>query len=262
MSKKHTNVSPDKTDNFLRLWKRVLGDSQLNPLQKIILCDVISYVIEGKRYYKTSKALSKELGNISKRTIQDNFQKLNKMGYLDTVPFKATPDEPLSLREAIVVNLDQWVLSDEEFKSRNLEHFKAVPKESFHPTRMEWPNRHSKKKKPEVAPEPNHSVQQTQENDSEHSLPVVSFDSIGNTFAIRDEIRNLMKLGTEVKFIEVMVDFGENDLMKDVVVKINDSINPQFKYMRKQFIYDDWDQSDKNNDEDELDMGLLHDLEL
>jgi hypothetical protein len=67
MIQNFTKVKPDGHDNFVRLFKRVMADSELTPLQKIILSDVISLQIQGKRYFKTSKALSTELGNVTKK---------------------------------------------------------------------------------------------------------------------------------------------------------------------------------------------------
>jgi len=256
MNKSIINVKPDKHDTHIRLFSRVLGDSELTPLQKIILSDVISYQIQGKRYFKTSKALSKELGNISKKTIQANFQLLNQKGYLDCVPFKNSDDETNSLRQATVVNIDQWIADKETFNERKLGMTKREVKEKNHPTRMAWPNRHGKEKQSSTelldAPEDN-PIENTPVEVPQNDLPIVLYSQLNHNFEIRDEIRRQIRGGVEPRFFEALLDFemGE-ELLQDTFVKVGDRSYPMQNHMRHFFIYDGWSPDDPINPEDEL----------
>jgi hypothetical protein len=99
-------------DSFLRTFHKVLQNKNLTLLQKIIMCDVISRKIQGDSYYKTAGALARELGNYSPRTVQTAFQWLNDQGYINTQPYEKG-NHPNDLREVEVVQIEQWIYSDE-----------------------------------------------------------------------------------------------------------------------------------------------------
>lgn len=263
MNKIITTVKPDRHDTHIRLFTRVLGDSELTPLQKIILSDVISYQIQGKRYFKTSKALSKELGNISKKTIQANFQLLNQKGYLDCVPFKNSDDETNSLRQATVVNIDKWIADKETFNELKLGMAKREVKEKNHPTRMAWPNRHGKQKQTSTeltsVPAENTDAKAPVEV-PQNDLPVVLFSHVNHRFEIRDEVRRRIRGGAEPHYFEAMVDFEDGEFVKDTLVKVADRSYPMENHMRFLFIYDGWSPDDPINPDDEL-LDELENLE-
>lgn len=261
MIQNFTKVKPVEHDNFIRLFKRVMNDSELTPLQKIILSDVISLQIQGKRYFKTSKALAKELGNVAMKTIQDNFQKLNKMGYLDTFPFKPSPEETYSLREARVIDMERWISDEDTYKILNLSTKKRELKDKDHPLRRAWPNRNASSK----APESSDNIIKTQDsmnyqntNDTQGaSLPIIHSDYINQGFSIRDRVRSEIRRGRKLDFFKALVDFDDQGLLEEVLVKVVDKTNPQLTHMPKSFIYDGWSPDDSTSWEDDL----LDDLE-
>ena len=254
MNQKRINVKPKGHDNFIRLFKRVMSDTELTPLQKIILSDVISFQIQGKRYFKTSKAVAKELGNLKTKTIQDNFQKLNKMGYLDTGPLKNSPEETCSLREAIVVDIEKWTSDENAYDSLNLDAMKPEVKDKNHPIRMLWPNR---KKKTTPSVEESLTVKVKKTTDSirieKSNLPIVSFERINHSYDIRDAVRREIRRGVEPKFFEAQLDWEDgSDYIIDIVVKVADRDNPKQNHMRKHFIYDGWSPDAPTSLEDDL----------
>lgn len=250
-----SKVKPNGHDNFVRLFKRVMANGELTPLQKIILSDVISLQIQGKRYFKTSKALAKELGGtVTKKTIQDNFQKLNRMGYLDCVPFKASPDEQYSLREAIVVDIEKWTADADTFNTLNFQAKKPEVKDKNHPLRLTWPNR----KKKTIATFEESSTTKDEKNSAsirmaKSNLPMVSYSSINHNYSIRDAVRKKINSGVEPVFFEAQVDWEDGgDKIRDTFVKVADRDNPSQNHMRKHFIYDDWSADAPTSLEDDL----------
>lgn len=254
MIQNFTKVKPDAYDNFVRLFKRVMADRELTPLQKIILSDVISLQIQGKRYFKTSKALATELGNVTKKAIQDNFQKLNRMGYLDCVPFKPSPEETYSLREAIVVDIEKWTADTNTYDNLNLVASKPEVKDDNHPVRMLWPNRR-KKTTASVEESLTEKVEKTTDSIriEQGNLPIVSFERINHSYDIRDAVRREIRRGVEPKFFEVQIDWEDgSDFINDIVVKVADRDNPKQNHMRKHFIYDGWSPDAPTSLEDDL----------
>ena len=256
MNKIITNVKPDKHDTHIRLFSRVLGDSELTPLQKIILSDVISFQIQGKQYFKTSLALSKEFGNVSKKTIQANFQLLNQKGYLDCVPFKNSDDETFSLRQAKVVNLEYWIADKETFNERKLGMVKREVKEKNHPTRMAWPNRHGKQKKTSTeltSVSADNTDAKAPVEVPQNDLPVVLYSQLNHNVQIRDAVRREIRGGKVPRFFEAMIDFEMGDeLLQDTFVKVADRSYPMQNHMRHFFIFDGWSPDDPINPDDEL----------
>jgi hypothetical protein len=251
-----SKVKPDGHDNFVRLFKRVMANRELTPLQKIILSDIISLQIQGKRYFKTSKALSTELGNVTKKAIQDNFQKLNRMGYLDCVPFKSSPEETYSLREAIVVDIEKWTADSETYDRLNLDAMKPEVKDKNHPVRMAWPNRFGEKEPSATLDRninPEILVNTKEVEKAEVSkLPIIHVEHINHSYSIRDAIRSEIRRGTEPNFFKATIDFDDLGMLEDVVVKVNDKTNPQLTHMRKEFIFEDWSPDASTSLEDDL----------
>jgi hypothetical protein len=263
MIKNFTKVKPFRHDNFIRLFKRVMNDSELTPLQKIILSDVISLQIQGNRYFKTSKALAKELGNVAMKTIQDNFQKLNKMGYLDTIPFKASSEETHSLREAIVIDIEKWTSDEDTYTRSNLKTKKRVPKDKDHPLRMAWPNRYRKDKSLSTEPPIFNSDEKKENMEAstpiqKNDLPMISYEQLNHCTTIRDAVRRKIRKGTVPNFFEAKVDFedGTGATITNVV-KVADRSYPKQNHMPQWFIYDKWSPDDPSSLEDDL----LDDLE-
>lgn len=256
MIQNFTKVKPVRHDNFIRLFKRVMNDSELTPLQKIILSDVISLQIQGNRYFKTSKALAKELGNVAMKTIQDNFQKLNKMGYLDTFPFKPSHEETFSLREARVIEIEKWISDEDTYENLNLSTKKRELKDKDHPLRKAWPNRNASAKSPQssdniIKPEDSTISQKTNETVGP-SLPIIHSDHINRSYSIRDRERSEIRKGKKLDFFKALVDFDDSCLLEDVLVKVVDRTNPKLTHMPKSFIFEDWSPDAPTSLEDDL----------
>ena len=251
-----SKVKPDGHDNFVRLFKRVMANRELTPLQKIILSDVISLQIQGKRYFKTSKALATELGNVTKKAIQDNFQKLNRMGYLDCVPFKSSPEETYSLREAIVVDIEKWTADAETYDRLNLDAMKPEVKDKYHPVRMAWPNRIASAKPAQSSDSKSKadtSVTPHNSSDTESpSLPVIHSDNINQSYSIRDSVRSEIRKGKALDFFKALIDFDDSCLIEAILVKVVDRTNPKLTHMPKSFIFEDWSPDAPTSLEDDL----------
>ena len=154
MPKTNTKREGNILDTHLRVFKKVLLNPKLTILQKLILSDVISFTINGdKRYFKTSAQLAKQLGSYSTKAIQANFQRLNDMGYLNTQPIKLYDSEN-SLREASVVQIEQWIYPDEYLAANSINILPLVVKTSGHPLKTMWSNsgkRTSGQHQPDIA---------------------------------------------------------------------------------------------------------------
>src|SRR3989344_9434362 len=134
-----------------RSFSKVMRDKKLTLLRKYIICDVISRKIKGEPYYKTSAKLAEELGNYSPRTIQANFQWLEKNGYFNTQPYndgKHTDD----LREVEVIQMEQWIYKDEYLEKIK---FKVLPLVKKNGEALsKWKTKIKKKKNPDVIESP------------------------------------------------------------------------------------------------------------
>lgn len=233
-----------------------MRDTELTWLQKIILSDVISLQIQSKRYFKTSKALAKELGNVSIKTVQANFQKLNEMGYLDCSPLKTSTGESFSLREAKVIDIEKWTSDEDTYTRSNLKTKKRVPKDKDHPLRMAWPNRNASAKSPQssdyiIKPKDSTISQKTNETEVP-SLPIIHSDHINRSYSIRDRERSEIRKGKKLDFFKALVDFDDSCLLEDVLVKVVDRTNPKLTHMPKSFIFEDWSPDAPTSLEDDL----------
>ena len=189
MPKTNTKREGNILDTHLRVFKKVLLNPKLTILQKLILSDVISFTINGdKRYFKTSAQLAKQLGSYSTKAIQANFQRLNDMGYLNTQPIKLYDSEN-SLREASVVQIEQWIYPDEYLAANSINILPLVVKTSGHPLKTMWSNsgkRPSGKPQPDIA-EPSTSTRQ--------NLPTV--EPVTDTVIGDDEDESELTIGFE-----------------------------------------------------------------
>ena len=116
---KQFKESNDKFDNFTRLFRKVMASNELTLLQKFIISDVISFYLDKKPYMRTSKSLAKILGDYKKGTISKSFQDLTRKGIIITRPdgYGDKRDSQYDLRFVEVVNIDQWIRSDEYLES-------------------------------------------------------------------------------------------------------------------------------------------------
>jgi|GEM_PF-6602858 len=99
--------------DFTRSFHKIMRDKNLTLLRKLILCDVISRKIKGESYYKTSAKLAEELGTYKVETIYKNFQWLEKNGYINTQPYNKDGLYDYDLREVEVIQMEQWIYTDE-----------------------------------------------------------------------------------------------------------------------------------------------------
>lgn len=124
-----------------------MENKDLSLLKKFIICDIISFQIQGNIYIKTSAKLAKELGDYKPKTVQTAFQELNNDGYIDCFPYNDDSGKEYDLRQAKVVQIEQWIYSDDYIKEKNINIKPLQKKEINHELRLAWRNRHSKKKK-------------------------------------------------------------------------------------------------------------------
>lgn len=118
-----------------------MKDKKLTLLQKHIICDVISYQIQNKKYFKTSARVAEELGNYKPGTIQTNFQFLNDNGYLDCFPYSQNNEYDYDLREARVVQMEKWIYTDQHLQEIKFEIKPLEKKGPDHPMKLLWKNR-------------------------------------------------------------------------------------------------------------------------
>jgi DNA-binding transcriptional regulator YhcF (GntR family) len=100
-----------KLTTFRPLPDAVFSSSELTPLQKLIMADIISFQMNGKRYYKSSTKLADEL-SVSKRTIQTNFQQLEKNRIISTKLVHTAG--MMSKRYAELIHLNRWLTGKKE----------------------------------------------------------------------------------------------------------------------------------------------------
>lgn len=138
---KNTKSEIEGLDTHVRFFPKVMKDKKLTLLQKHIICDVISYQIQQKKYFKTSARLAEELGNYKAGTIQTNFQFLNDNGYLDCFPYSQNNEYDYDLREARVVQMEKWIYTDQHLQEIKFEIKPLEKKGPDHPMKLLWKNR-------------------------------------------------------------------------------------------------------------------------
>ena len=130
---KQFKESNDKFDNFTRLFRKVMASNELTLLQKFIISDIISFYLDKKPYMRTSKSLAKMLGDYKKGTISKSFQDLARKGIIITRPdcYGDKTDSQYDLRFVEVVNIDQWILSDEYLESTGFVPEEIIPQSNW-----------------------------------------------------------------------------------------------------------------------------------
>jgi hypothetical protein len=130
---KQFNESNEKFDTFTKMYHKVLASNELSLLQKYIISDVISFQIKGMPYMRTSKSLAKMLGDYKKDTINKSFQDLAKKGIIVTRPggYGDKTDSKYDLRFAEVLNIDQWIRSDEYLESIGFVPEEVIPQSNW-----------------------------------------------------------------------------------------------------------------------------------
>ena len=126
MKKSHDVVPTEQQDSFLRVYPRVLADTDLNPLQKLILSDILSYQLRGQSYFKSSSDVGESLGGYKPKTIQSAFQQLAKLGYINT-DIKQGTKKNYTLRYASVVDMEYWVQNEDCLKGRKRKAIAPAP---------------------------------------------------------------------------------------------------------------------------------------
>mgnify|MGYP003654582476 CR=1 FL=1 len=101
-----TNVYKGEAYGFRPLTDGVFLSTELTLLQKLIMTDIVSYQANGEKYCKTSTKLAHEL-SMSKRTIQSNFQQLQKKNIIRTKMVHTKGE--MSKRYAELIDLNRWV---------------------------------------------------------------------------------------------------------------------------------------------------------
>ena len=130
---KQFNESNKKFDTFTKMYRKVLASNELTLLQKFILSDIISFQLDKKPYMRTSKSLAEMLGNYKKGTIHKGFHELAKKNIIITKPgnYGDNTDSQYDLRFVEVVNIDQWVCSDEYLESISFVPEEIIPQSNW-----------------------------------------------------------------------------------------------------------------------------------
>jgi len=100
-----------KLTTFRPLPDAVFLHPELTLLQKFIMTDIISFQVNGKQYFKSSSKLADEL-SMSKRTIQTNFQQLQKKNIIRTKVVHTAG--MMSRRYAELIDLNRWLTGKKE----------------------------------------------------------------------------------------------------------------------------------------------------
>jgi len=122
-------------DTYLRIFPKVLAIKGISFLKVHLLCDVISFKIQGQHYYKSSKALAKDY-ECKPKTIQDAFQELESDGYINTQPYNDGSHDQY-LREVEVVDMDRYIYSDKYLSDIGFKPMQIVKKEKV--AESGWP---------------------------------------------------------------------------------------------------------------------------
>jgi hypothetical protein len=130
---KQFNESNDKFDTFTKMYHKVLASNELSLLQKYLISDVISFQIKGMPYMRTSKSLAKMLGDYKKGTISKSFQDLARKGVIITRPdgYGDKTDSQYDLRFVEIVNIDQWIRSEEYLESTGFVPEEIIPQSNW-----------------------------------------------------------------------------------------------------------------------------------
>ena len=277
MPKTNIKREGNNLDTHLRVFKKVLLNPNLTILQKLILSDVISFTInKGGRYYKTSAQLAKQLGNYSTKAIQTNFQWLNDNGYLDTQPYKKYEASETSLREAKVVQIEQWIYPDEYLAANSINILPLVVKTSGHPLKTMWSNsgkRTSGKPQPDIAesatrqnlppdqpvtdvmiwddgdeteltigPEPDKSgpnigqMLQNVASDMVNDVLNISVNLLSFSDSVRKSVVEKIDNGYVPNYQNATVFFDDDDKYPCQLLKLYDNIDQKTIYLTKHFI--------------------------
>jgi hypothetical protein len=137
----HIKSETKGLDNFLRIFPKVMRDKNLTMLKKYLLCDIISMQMQGKQHYKTSARIAEDLGSYKQGTIDTAFQELEKQGYINTFPYNDGKHKD-SLRESKVVQMEQWIYTNEHLEKIQ---FKALPLRKREGNNPNWKTKNSKK---------------------------------------------------------------------------------------------------------------------
>ena len=239
--KKSLDVVPSEhQDTFLRVYPRVLADTNLTLLQKLILSDIISFQLRGMTYFKSSSELAQQLG-YSTKSIQSVFQQLAKLGYIRT-SLKEGNKKNHSLRQASVHDMEYWVSHDKHLNGRS-RISPAKPSKSIR----------DGIKAPEAKPEPVDVIADMFFEDDEislggdsiksqvDSLPVdgamkIDYDKLLLTYETRDEVLEMEKAGKKLEYI--MANIYDNGIYwhSEDVLKYTYRATGRVRYIPRSFM--------------------------
>lgn len=237
MKKLRDVVPSEQQDSFLRVYPRVLADTDLNPLQKLILSDILSYQLRGQSYFKSSSDVGESLGGYKPKTIQSAFQQLAKLGYITTL-IKEGNKKNYTLRYASVVDMEYWVQNEDFLNGRKRKAIIPAPSTE----KVEKELEHSKD-----------DVSITIENASQllkNNAPAninekpqeiegvlfVNINFISSNLNTKDNLLELEELGEKLKFIQAALFDEDGVFAVENVIRVNES--GKEKYIRKCFVYE------------------------
>ena len=120
---KNKNEKDKKNETFLKLYPKLMARPDLTLLKKILISDAISFQRSGRIYYKPSSTVAQSLGTYKPRTISNAFQELERDGFINTKPYNDGSHQN-DLRQVEVVQLDQYIYTDEHLENIG---FKLLP---------------------------------------------------------------------------------------------------------------------------------------
>jgi hypothetical protein len=235
--KKLRDVVPtEQQDSFLRVYPRVLADTDLNPLQKLILSDILSYQLRGQSYFKSSSEVGELLGGYKTKTIQSAFQQLAKLGYITSM-IKEGNKKNYTLRYASVVDMEYWVQSAEFLKGRKRKVIVSAPSTDKNEAEQE--------QSPDNASITNEQATQilrahapTNINEKPQEIEGVLFiniDFISHSLKTKNDLLELEEQGEKLNFIQAALFDKDGVFSIEPVIRVN--VDGKGKYLLKSFVY-------------------------
>ena len=239
--------------DFTRLFKNVIKCKELNWQEKAILTEIISYQLNGDSFKVKDITLAIELG-MDKGTISKFVNRLHKKGLLNktTVSFASlSGGKPKRLRTITVIDIELW--TEKGKTPPTIKAIEAKPKKATSVEIVETPVI-----KTEITSTETNTIQldvkpvvktkkvvkeksleeQLHEADSKKvdtntstikntstgdAITIHAFNDIDNSTDTGNIIANKIRNNEKYEFVNVLVQFGDNDFVKDEAMLIPNS---------------------------------------
>jgi hypothetical protein len=226
---KQFNESNDKFDTFTKMYHKVLASNELSLLQKYLISDVISFQIKGMPYMRTSKSLAKMLGDYKKGTISKSFQDLARKGIIITRPdgYGDKTDSQYDLRFVEVVNIDQWIRSDEYLESTGFVPEEIIPQSNWIQSKTNSKEAKNRRKAESNVNTLKQSIVSEEEEDSSNEIDFNLEEGLNQSN--ENSINNQRTIFDEIKERELLAIKSDSKLQSEAIRIVDDSL----KYSNK-----------------------------